>query len=480
VDIWPLVHQPDVVTLVGAFPGTEEMARLEMRQGIAVQSSHDSHCELKAGDRFQLFGGTSTYEVPIESEQQLDPEPAFYFGSSGFGGSRLHETKRGSATTWTVPDTLSLVQVDTSNVDIIFGMVWGSCLGSSHALRGSDVAFSLCKFRKSTGEVQTIHRWTSRFEFDVASVAASLNPIEGYYMFFIYDTLTGADMLSVVNVNSGVSVQQTIPPQAAGTIESMWYDVLDDAVFVSVIQQNAVHMFHLEETDGQNFNWISRGEFTLDSRSNEHYAFSAAFHGGANRMQDGSRKYTMLYETSMDRYLIAESMVSSAQDGNRYGLLSTSFVVSADVQMLVTHIYVAEEFTAGAGKDGVNTPSVIHTGAFEHLTIPGEPIEVQIFVEDLDVPSHLLLEQVTLRVLTDHPELLPGDPHMIDSPTGSVGAQGFPQGCTTMCMKALTPYRRVLRLTPRNFTGCALVHNCPHAQEWLTAHVHCAGKLESR
>eukprot|EP01052_Picozoa_sp_SAG31_P001514 SAG31_NODE_51_length_30464_cov_16.835628_1_plen_313_part_10 len=203
IDIWPRVHESQTLAVVGSFPKqSKPLIRLLVRKGLATSTEYDSECEIPNEDRVELYAGSSSYRLPIESELQVDPEPAFYFTSVGRNGPSLHTMKHGLSVSYSVPASFRLIQVDTNDVDVVFGVTVGGCLSSLHTVQNDDVAFSLCRFSKFTGVVETIRTWSSDWSCITTAAASALNPVDRGYYFVVYHEASDTTSLAEVQFGS--------------------------------------------------------------------------------------------------------------------------------------------------------------------------------------------------------------------------------------------------------------------------------------
>jgi hypothetical protein len=449
--------------MVGAFPGHERVTRLAVERGVGNKVQGDSPCEIEGGESLLQFGGSGTYSIPLESEDQMDPEPAYYFSSGGRGGNHLHEMKHGSSVQWAVPDSFALIQVDGANVDRIFGITHGSCLGSNHGLADENIAFSLCRFEKSTGIVEAIATWNSRYSYDVMDETSALNPLRREYALMIYDSVADEDLLCVVQIDARTWTTHGVPPHANGEIQSMHYDVVDDSLLISIIQADQAVLYHLRTDAGGSTHFDRLGDFRLDSRANQHFTLLSTFDTKVD-IEDRSAYYAVLFENSLRQYDVIKTELVPALEAATAMTTETTYVVMADVKMIVSHLYVERPYRLSTGKDSINSPSIIYMGDFERLTRAGTPIEVEFHVDDIDTLD--LVNDVAISVLSSDQILLPQDDNlnappdtstMLESSTG-VLSTGWSSGCKSMCYKQLTPHRRLLRLTPQaQFEGTVRV-----------------------
>ena len=463
--IWPLVEEPaGSVTLVGAFPGRERFVRLSVQRGVGTKLVGDSPCEMKSGENLLSFAGTGTYSMPTETERQMDPEPAFYFSTMGTGGSHLHEMKSDSSVTWMVPDTFKLIQLDGDNVDIVYGITHQGCLGSIHGMVDDEASFSLCKFQKSTGTVSTVASWPRQYSYDCMDENAAFNSQERQYALFVYNSELDIDQLCFVNVETETYTLHEIPPQAVGEVESMHYDRTDDAILVTVIPRDEPDkqlMFHVEAESGRfasvdpnnpnppvQYVWRQRNSFQLDPRADQRFTLISAFDSGSTDLGDRSTYYSVAFENSRRQYDILKNTIIPSLDEATQASTETTYLVMANVKMVLSHLYVDIPYEPGIGKDGINTPSVIYMGEFERLTSPGVPIEIELHVDDLDTPD--LVNDIHLSILSSDPQILPQDEFMNVQPGEGPGEDGWPRNCRYMCIKMVTPNRRIIKLKPRS------------------------------
>ena len=90
----------------------------------------------------------------------------------------------------------------------------------------------------------------------------------------------------------------------------------------------------------------------------------------------------------------------------------------------------------------------VYMGEFERLTSPGVPIEIELHVDDLDTPD--LVNDIHLSILSSDPQMLPQDEFMNVQPGEGPGEDGWPRNCRYMCIKMVTPNRRMIKLNPRS------------------------------
>lgn len=442
------MQEKEGLTLVGSFPEHDKVARLEVSRGVGTKIMTDSPCEIDKGEHKLHFAGTGTYSVPIETEEQMDPEPAYYFSSGGPSGNHLHEVKTGSSVQWAVPDTFGLIQIDGDNVNRIYGVTSGACLGSSHGLQDANIAFSLCVFEKQTGIVSAISTWDSRYTYDVMDETSALNPVDREYALLVYDSTTDTDLLCIVNLETKTWATHPLPAHTDGEVQSMHYDTVDDSLLISIIQGDRTTLFHIEFNDAGVVSFMVLGDFQMDARANQHYTLLSTF-DPQTEMIDKSAYYSVLFENSLRQYDIIKTEVVPSLDAATQATTESTYVVMANVKMMISHLYVDKPYRVTNGKDSINTPSVIYMGNFERLTFAGEPIEIELHVNDIDTLD--LVNDITLSVISSDNFLLEQEDikTMSGVPDNSPEGGGWPRDCRSMCLKMQTPNRRLLKLTPR-------------------------------
>lgn len=292
VNLWPRINEPQTVTVVGAFPAARKpFSRLYLRKGLATSSQGDSECEIIDQDQLQFYDGASAYDMPIESERQVDPEPAFYFSSLGANGPTLHEMKHTSSVSYVIPESFRLIQVDAEDVDVIFGVSYGGCSSSLHSLQFDETAFSLCRFSKYTGVVQTLRSWNSDWSCALSGSLSALNPVDRVFYFVVYHEATDVTSVAAVEIggaNLAAAVAQIdptdvtarmlpIPSYAQGIVESMFYDIRNNAVFISVVDGARCTMYEIDIL-AHMVHYHHIGEFDLeDSATDQRYSLVSTF-----------------------------------------------------------------------------------------------------------------------------------------------------------------------------------------------------------
>lgn len=116
------------------------------------------------------------------------------------------------------------------------------------------------------------------------------------------------------------------------------------------------------------------------------------------------------------------------------GGFASRYLATANFQSLViSTLYIDRHHVLGGGKDNIYAPSVTFVGEFEKIVMDGEPVEVDLFIADLDTPEHL----VSVDAFSSNPELIAPDPN--------IGGDR----CSSICMQIVTPKQRKMVLTPR-------------------------------
>ena len=440
------------MTVVGAFPGAKRpFARLYLHMGIVARSEEDSECEIRKADRdlLEFYGGTSSYGLPIESERQVDPDPAFYFTSSGANGLSLHEMKRQSSVTYHLPETFRLVQVDADDVDVVFGVVHGGCASSMHSLQNDEIAFSLCRFSKYSGVVDTVQAWNASWSCAVTGSVAALNPVRRKFYLVVYDEVTGSEYVAAVDVGESNTLERVtrltelmpmtlmpIPPQAQGVVESLFFDIKHDAILMTVMDGSLYKMFEIETAlPVPTFHHM--GDFSLEEGTDQRYALISNFDAAQHSIAEPARVLTVVFENTLRQYDVRESVIEPRSSSYPSGHFASRYLALANFEgMVLSSLYLDRHPVLSGGKDNIWSPSVVFEGEFEKLILGGESIDVELNVADLDTLSH----DIILDAFSSNPAVIQ------DEELDNIWS---PERCQDLCLSSLTPSKSILRITPR-------------------------------
>jgi hypothetical protein len=242
------------------------------------------------------------------------------------------------------------------------------------------------------------------------------------------------NLAQVTHIDSASVRLVGIPAAADGLVESLLYDVRNNAILISTVDGATNKLHEIEEFGGQDhFHYI--GEFVLEDETDQQFTFVTAFDAAQEEMTKPARYLSALYESSILQYDIRENLISPRSAGFPRGSFDSTYLVGANFEgLLITSLYIDRHKLMSGGKDTVFSPAVVFMGEFEKVVRNGETLEVELMVDDLDTQ----LTQVAVAALSSDPDLLATDLNILDN-----------SRCTSMCLEILSPRRKILRLTPK-------------------------------
>ena len=405
------------------------MARIGLLNGIPYARYHEYQCDL--GTTNLAYGSAaSDYEIPIAHRNQLDAKATLYVNSEGDDGRHLYGFAKDESTQgFIVPHTLTLVQADGMDDDVLFGIALGSCLGSLH-VSGTSSTFSLCGYRKSDGYEWEIRSWSGDFEVDVTMSA--FDPKNRLYYFYAFGGASDPqDYLVEVNVDSGEDFFGRVPDDVDGTVESLVHDHDWETprLYSARIVNGTSIMFGVSREPGWGPQFVPLADFSLDEDSRQEFALVGSFEGNLGGNDDFARYFSLLYEHRWHQHEMRKTAFSKdlPELGTRANLPGKSvpvvseYVLFADVVgMAVANMYVGPDPAASDGVayirschgehctkvgshiDMPSTPSIIYVGEFNKLTLENQSLTVEITIDDLDTP----LVELKLHVESSNPRVI--------------------------------------------------------------------------
>ena len=407
-------------TLIGAAKDIQLVAEIGISDGIPTAAFKQSRCELGAGN-LRAYGGSQSYQVPVAHSGQTDNLGILVLESEGEEGTILHTITMTDHDEHPVPNTFSLVQIDTMDSTMVYGVVTGSCLGSVHASPADSFVASLCRYSTETGVTTAIHGWKEPFEVNFAT--AAFDPFQKIYFVGVYDTRADIENIEAVPVASPQSMTTRVQIGDAVTLETLFFETSQFStrkLYGSMILDSTCALYVV---DVQNQQFIEVASYGLESE--QHFTMLTAFEQTSDALS--ARYLSLLYETNWNRHeIIGTDFNDTARQTNSswdYMMFAdivgpaTTSLLMMDVETPLHHrrrTCHGKHCTYGAAQiEPITAPAITFLGSYEKLAYVNESVELEVKIADLNTP----VLQLTMYVEVANDQLVRESEIMVSGST---------------------------------------------------------------